>query len=1024
VHYIHTIVYEGGEPVLDSDGYQVIDNNGDPVFYNAGDTSTIEFNDTLSHIEEITGTQFDDTLHGDNENNVINGGAGENIISGGGGHDTLTGNGELNGGDGHDWLNGDGILSGGNGYDTLIGSGTLHGDEGDDFLSGTGDLYGDSGHDWLYGAGILRGGSGSDHLDGSGTLIGGSGQDFLIASEDGTVLDGGSDNDSLDGNGKNSITYVAKGGIDVINDDGSGFLFMDGTASSAKYEYAENGSLVITSGGSTAVIIQAQIGGISFNDGISFVNVPLDGTSFVENEFDQNFIGTFGGDVYTANQGTEDSLSLLGNDTFNFDAFTLYNHKSTIGVYDLSSIGGLIVINNGILQDFDVTRDVSTDSLGGYSLNLQYGENNYIELNGDTNDISQSLDVVLEDGTYDLSSFQVTTYGSPGDDSTGTMDPIADKIFGDVEGFSTDDIIYAGFGNDEVEGGLGNDIIYGEHGDDIIDGGDGDDTLYGGAGNDTLRGGDGDDTFIDSDGDDIYRVGNGDIVHLSSGNNEIIVTSTELSGVTIDLSDFEDIENDGTGLARDFSGNSSGYNYKLLYGGNSVDIRDIIKQDNAPIIKFSDGSAATLNTPLITGFGSDDADQYSENTAQINDLIYAGGGNDVFSMWYGNDTVYGGEGDDQIRAITISEDSPNSSGHLTAYGEAGNDSLGGGIGNDSLYGGDGNDIITDISGGDNELFGGAGDDFFLLAWDGGDTVDGGEGIDTVAMSFANQNAPTEYDYEIDLENQTITSGGGTHELTSIENALGSEQDDTLIGNDQDNVLGGGAGNDTLHGGAGDDIYYISGSIDVSGVSIPSGDDNVIDVDGADTILLSEVDSIGAVTLLEEGTNLRINIAGGGSVVVTGQLSGVAELQVENLELSDGTIYDLVNYSSWYVDGDEGGSDPAPVPIVATAAPDFIIGTPITIDTADFSYSLDAVTIDLLNGFSAGGYAQGDILLFIDNIIGSALNDILTGSAGNNVLTGGAGDDVLNGGDGDDTYMFSLGDGNNTITDTSGFDVIQ
>ena len=68
--------------------------------------------DTLTGIENLTGSNFNDTLTGDSHNNVINGGLGDDMLNGGGGDDLLIGgpgNNSLTGGDGADtfqWLKG------------------------------------------------------------------------------------------------------------------------------------------------------------------------------------------------------------------------------------------------------------------------------------------------------------------------------------------------------------------------------------------------------------------------------------------------------------------------------------------------------------------------------------------------------------------------------------------------------------------------------------------------------------------------------------------------------------------------------------------------------------------------------------------------------------------------------------------------------------------------------------------------------------------------------------------------------
>ena len=64
--------------------------------------------DTLSNIENLTGSDFADTLTGDSGNNVLTGGSGNDALIGGGGNDTLTG------GEGAD------TLTGGAGDDTYV----------------------------------------------------------------------------------------------------------------------------------------------------------------------------------------------------------------------------------------------------------------------------------------------------------------------------------------------------------------------------------------------------------------------------------------------------------------------------------------------------------------------------------------------------------------------------------------------------------------------------------------------------------------------------------------------------------------------------------------------------------------------------------------------------------------------------------------------------------------------------------------------------------------------------------------
>jgi Ca2+-binding RTX toxin-like protein len=118
-----------------------------------------------------------------------------------------------------------------------------------------------------------------------------------------------------------------------------------------------------------------------------------------------------------------------------------------------------------------------------------------------------------------------------------------------------------------------------------------------------------------------------------------------------------------------------------------------------------------------------------------------------------------------------------------------------------------------------------------------DTVDGGRGSDTIDYRQSGVGV------DIELTDPTTAGGasGGsvvadfpkqlfnplTHfehhqvvaNLTSIENATGSNFDDVLTGNSQDNVLNGAGGNDVLTGGAGHDRFVFSHQSDSPAVPI-------------------------------------------------------------------------------------------------------------------------------------------------------------------------------------------------------------
>lgn len=73
-----------------------------------------------------------------------------------------------------------------------------------------------------------------------------------------------------------------------------------------------------------------------------------------------------------------------------------------------------------------------------------------------------------------------------------------------------------------------------------------------------------------------------------------------------------------------------------------------------------------------------------------------------------------------------------------------------------------------------------------------------------------------------------------------------------------------------------------------------------------------------------------------------------------------------------------------------------------VDTASYEMSSAGVVVSLAARRGWGGDAQGDTLIGIENLVGSAHSDKLTGDAGANRLSGGGGTDSLFGEDGDDT----------------------
>ncbi len=383
-------------------------------------------------------------------------------------------------------------------------------------------------------------------------------------------------------------------------------------------------------------------------------------------------------------------------------------------------------------------------------------------------------------------------------------------------------------------------------------------------------------------------------------------------------------------------------------------------------------------------------------------------------------------------------------------GHGGDDGIEGGDGNDTLNGNAGNDVIE----------GGAGAD---TLWGEGGTGD--------TLSYASSDAAV----TVSIANRTASGGHaqGDTGLGGFENLIGSEHDDTLTGDAKDNVIEGGDGEDTLTGGGGNDtLSYASSPFpvlvnfatssyrlgDAEGDTV-SGFENFRGSDSADGFTGDASDNV----IYGSGSTSRDRIDGGDGTDTltyasfeTGVVVNVKDQGkiVSNVEIIIGTNYgDTINADGVdnnitggngndTISGGDGDDDlyggNGDDIIRGNAGDDKLYGGnhndhfdggagADTIDGGDGGDTVHytdspgsgvdgdiGVTVNLTTGINTGGHAQGDTLISIQHISGSAHADKLTGDEHVNYFWGGAGADAFDGKGGVDWVWYTSGNKGITV----------
>jgi|CXWL01.1.fsa_nt_gi Ca2+-binding RTX toxin-like protein len=406
--------------------------------------------DTLTDIENLIGSDFNDKLIGNTKNNFLNGGTGNDTLVGGLGDDTYVVDSASdviteNLSEGTDQVSSSVTYTLPVNVENLTLTGSLAINVTGNSLANsiTGNTAGN----------VLNGGAGAD------SLIGGLGNDTYTVDNAGDFvmenLNEGTDKVN------SSVAYTLS--INVENLTLTGASAINGTGNDLANSLTGNAAINVLSGGAGNDTLNGGAGADSLTGGL-------------------------GNDTYTVDNAGDAVTENLGEGTDKINSSVTYTLSAN--VENLTLTGALAVNGTG--------NDLANSITGNAAINVLIGGTGNDTLNGGAG--ADSLIGGLGNDTY--------TVDNAGDVVTENLGEGTDKVNSSVTYTLSANVENLTLTGSSAINGTGNDLVNnvtGNTADNLLNGGAGNDTLNGGAGNDMLSGGTGKDTMTGGTGSDTFR---------------------------------------------------------------------------------------------------------------------------------------------------------------------------------------------------------------------------------------------------------------------------------------------------------------------------------------------------------------------------------------------------------------------------------------------------------------------------------------------------------------------------------------